>query len=174
MNWLREHMRDQLTNAALSDDGRNILDFPGDTPAGPRFDTSSALDLVSQAAGVIRGIQDRAAESEARAKALAENALEKLQLAEDRIHSAEAARGLAQESLSELAARLQEAERELARTQSRIATAEAQLANAEQHMRAAETRAINAEKAVNQIEDAIRTQLVGLQRSLTGRAIRAA
>jgi chromosome segregation ATPase len=174
MNWLREHMRDQLTNAASSDFGQNILNFPGDTPAASHFDTSSALDLLSQAAGVIRGIQDRAAESEARAKALAEAALEKLQLAEDRIQSAEAARGLAQETLAKLSARLQEAERELTRTQSRIGTAETHLANAERQMRAAENRATNAEKAVGQIEDAIRSQLVGLQRNLTGRSVRAA
>jgi chromosome segregation ATPase len=174
MNWLREHMRDQLTNAASSEPGQKILSFPTDTPADPRYDTSSALDLVSRAAGVIRGIQDRAAESEARARTLAETAIEKLQLAQARIHSAEAARGQAQETLSKFTAKLQEAERELARTQSRIATAESQLAQAEQHMRAAETRAINAEKAVSQIEEAIRTQLVGLQRHLSGRSVRAA
>jgi DNA repair exonuclease SbcCD ATPase subunit len=174
MNWLREHMQDQLMDAASSDFGQNILTFPGDTPATSRYDTSSALDLVSQAAGVIRGIQDRAAESEARAKALAESALEKLQLAEHRIHSAEAARGLAQETLSKLSARLQEAEQELTRTRSRITTAEAQLANAERQMKAAERRAIDAERAVNQIEEAIRSQLVGLQRNLTGRPVRAA
>jgi hypothetical protein len=174
MNWLREHMRDQLTNPGSIDFGQNIVSFPGDTAAASRYETSSALDLVSQAAGVIRGIQDRAAESEARAKALAECALEKLQLAEARIHDSEAARCMAQETLSKLNARLQEAERELARTQSRIASAENQLANAERQMRAAEARAINAEKAVNQIEDAIRTQLVGLQRNLAERSVRAA
>jgi chromosome segregation ATPase len=173
MNWLREHMRDQLTNAASSDFGQNILNFPGDTPAASRHDSSSALDLVSEAAGVIRGIQDRAAETEARAKALVESALEKLQLAEGRIHSADAAHGLAQEALAKLSARLQEAERELSRAQSRMATAEAQLANAERQMRAAENRAVNAEKAVSQIEDAIRSELVGLKRNLTGRSPRA-
>jgi chromosome segregation ATPase len=172
MNWLREHMRDQLTNAASGDFGQNILNFPGDTPSVHR--SSSALDLVSEVAGVIRGLQDRAAESEARAKALAESALEKLQLAEDRIHSSEAARELAQETLTKLSARLQEAEREISRTQSRIATTESQLANAERQMRAAENRAVNAEKAVSQIEDAIRSELVGLKRTLTGRSVRAA
>jgi chromosome segregation ATPase len=174
MNWLREHMRDQLTNAASSDFGQNILNFPGDTPAALHNNSSSALDLVSEAAGVIRGIQDRAAETEARAKALAESALEKLQLAEDRIHSAEVARELAQETLTKLSARLQEADREISRTQSRIATTEGQLANAERQMRAAENRAVNAEKAVSQIEDAIRSELVGLKRTLTGRPVRAA
>ena len=167
MSWLREHMRDQLTDAAPGGFGRNILNFAGDTQATSRYDASLALDLMSKAAEVIRGINDRAAESEARAKALAEGALEKLQLAEARIHSAEAARGLAQETVSKLSARLHEAERELTRTKSRITAAETQLANAEQNMRAAEERAFNAEKAVSQIVDAIRTQLIGLQKNST-------
>jgi myosin heavy subunit len=174
MNWLREHNRDQVRNAASLDLEQNILTFHRDTAAALRYDTSAALDLVAQAAALIRGIQDRAADSEARAQSLAECALQKLQIAEARFHSAEAARGLAQETLSKLSSRLQDAERELMRTQPRIATAEAQLAEAERHTRAAETRAINAEAAVNQIEDAIRSQLVGLQTDLTGRTSRAA
>jgi hypothetical protein len=46
--------------------------------------------------------------------------------------------------------------------------------NAEQRIRTAEARAINAEKAVTQIEDAIRTQLIGLQKNLTRGSARAA
>ena len=120
MNWLGEHMRDQLMGAASTDARQNVANFPADAAVVSRSGTSSALDLVSEAAGVIRGIQERAAESEARAKALAEGALEKLQVAVSRIQSAEAARGSAQETISELSAKLQEAEQELARTQSRI------------------------------------------------------
>jgi chromosome segregation ATPase len=174
MNWLREHMRDQLMGAASTDARQNVANFPANAAAVSRSGTSSALDLVYEAAGVIRGIQERAAESEARAKALAEGALEKLQVAVSRIQSAEAARGSAQETISELSAKLQEAEQELARTQSRIVSAERRLADAERQIQTAETRAVNAEKAVSQIEDAIRTQLVGLQKNLTGRSIRAA
>src|SRR5271169_2020826 len=162
-------MRNHLGNAASTELRQNVLSFFSDTPAGSRRDTSAALDLVSQAATAIRGIQSRAADSEARAKALAESAIEKLQLAEARVCAAEAQRDLAQEALSKLNMRLEEAEREVARSRSRIAAAEAELANAEPHMRAAEARAINAEKAVAQIEDAIRTQLVGLHRNPTGR-----
>jgi chromosome segregation ATPase len=154
--------------------GTNILKFRRDTPAASCYDTSAALDLVSEVAGVITGISNRAADSEARAKALAESALERLQLAEARIYSAEAARDLAEETLSELSAKLEEAVRELTRTQSRIATAETQLAKAEQHLSAAEMRAVHAEEAVHQIEEAIRTQLVGLHRNLTGELVRAA
>jgi len=166
MNWLQEQTRGQVTKAELSECGQNILSFPTDMPGDSRYDTSSALDVVSQAAGAIRSIQDRAVETELHAKALVETAIEKLRLAEARIHSAEAERGQAQADLSKLSARLQEAERELAGTQSRIATVESELAKANQYMRAAETRAINAEKAVSQIDDAIRTKLIGLQTDL--------
>jgi len=173
MNWLREHMRDHATTATV-ESWENILSFPGRPAAPVRHDASAALDLVSQAAEAIRGMQDRAVDSENRAKALAESAIEKLRAAEARIQSAEAARRAAQESLSKLSVKLQDAERELTRTQSRIATAEIQLANAEQRVSAAEARAIDAEKAVNHIEDAIRTQLIGLQRNLTRGSARAA
>jgi chromosome segregation ATPase len=164
MNWLREHMRDELMSAASSDARQTVANFPGNA-AAVSSGTSSALDLVSEAAGVIRGIQERAAESEARAKALAESALEKLQVAVSRIQLAEAARGSAQETIFKLSAKLQEAEQELERTQSRIAATERRLADAERQIQTAETRAVNAEKAVSQIEDAIRTQLVGLQKN---------
>jgi chromosome segregation ATPase len=161
-------------NAASTDARQNVANFPGVAAAVSRSGPSSALDLVSEAAGVIRGIQERAAESEARAKALAESALEKLQVAVSRIQSVEAARGSAQETISRLSAKLQEAEQELTRTQSRVAATERRLADAERQIQVAETRAVNAEKAVSQIEDAIRTQLVGLQENLTARSIRAA
>ncbi len=173
MNWLRDHMREQLAKAPGGESAQNVVHFPAE-PVQARREPASALGLVSQAADVIRGIQERAAESEARAKALAECALEKLELAEARINDAEAARSQAEDAVSQLIARLQEAEDELERTQSRIAAAENQLANADRQMRAAEARAIHAEQAVSQIEDAIRAQLVGLQRNLTTRSTRAA
>jgi chromosome segregation ATPase len=69
--------------------------------------------------------------------------------------------------MATLSARLQEAERELERTQARTVAAENKLADAERQVRSAEARAIQAEKAVTQIDDAIRTQLLGLQRNLT-------
>src|ERR1700674_2348191 len=114
MDWLREHTQDQLTSLAAND-----LD-PCDTAP----EISSVLDLVSQVAGVMKEILDRAADTEARAKALAEDALEKLQLAEALIDSAKTARDLVEETRSKLIARLQQAERELTETQSRITTGE--------------------------------------------------
>jgi hypothetical protein len=171
MDWLGQHMRDYIDNSASIDSPRNILNFPG---APTRYDGSAALDLVSQATEMIRGIQDRAHETETRAKTLAEHAIEKLKLTEACLKSAEAGRFAAEESLCKVSAKLQEAERELARTESRIANAEIQLANAEQRMRAADIRAINAERAVKQIEQAIVNQLVGLERGLTRQSANAA
>lgn len=174
MDWLGQRVRDHLGNTASNELRQNVLTFPGDTPAALRSDSSAALDLVSQAAEMIGSIQDRAAEMEARAKALADSALKKLQRAETLIHTAEAERDRAQDALSKLGVRLEEAERDLTRTQSQIATAEAQLADAERYAKTVATRALNAEKALNQIEDAIRTQLLGLHNNLTRGSVRAA
>jgi chromosome segregation ATPase len=171
MDWLGRHMRDFIGDSDSIDSPQNILSFPG---APTRYDGSTALDLVSQTTEMIRGIQDRALETETRAKTLVERAIEKLRLTEARIKSVETARVAAEESLYKVSAKLHEAERELARTQSRIANAEIQLTNAEQRMRAAEVRAINSDKAVKQIEQAIVNQLVGLETGLTRRSANAA
>jgi chromosome segregation ATPase len=164
MNRQREHMLGQFENAASGDHAQNVVPFSADTT---QQRTSSALDLVSQVASIIRGLQERAAETEARARALAESALERLRQAETRTNDAETARARAEDMMARLSARLQEAERQLERTQGRIIAAENKLAEAEHQVRSAEARAIQAEKAVTQIDDAIRTQLLGLQRNPT-------
>jgi chromosome segregation ATPase len=157
-------MLEQFENAPSGDHAQNVVQFSADTT---QRRTSSALDLVSQVASVIRGLQERAAETEARARALAESAIERLRQAETRINDAETARAQAEDTMAMLSARLQETERELERTQARIVAAENKLADAEHQVRGAEARAIQAESAVTQIDDAIRAQLLGLQRSTT-------
>ena len=52
-------------------------------------DGGAALDFVRQAAEVIRGIEDRAYETEQHARGIAKEATEKLQLAEKRIEELE-------------------------------------------------------------------------------------
>ena len=86
----------------------------------------------------------------------------------------QAARDAAQETISKLSAKLHEAERELGRTQPRIVATERRLADAERQIQAAERRAVKAEKTVSQIEDAIRTRLVGLRKNLAARSMRVA
>src|ERR1700704_3352297 len=116
MDWLGQHMRDFIGNPPSIDSPPNILNFP---TAPSRYDGSAALDLLSQATDMIRGIQDRAFETETRAKTLVERAVEKLRLTEARIKSAEAARFAAEENLGKVSAKLQEADRQLAKTESR-------------------------------------------------------
>ena len=161
MDREREHMLEQFENALSGDHAQNVVQFSADTT---QQRTSSALDLVSQVASIIRGLQERAADTEARARALAESAVERLRQAETRINDAETARARAEDTLVRLTARLQEAERELEHTR---VSAENKLAGAERQMRSAEARAMQAEKAVTQINDAIRAQLLGLQRNQT-------
>jgi hypothetical protein len=89
MSRVREHMLEQFENTHSKDQAQNDVQFSADTA---QHRTLSALDLVSQVANIIRGLQERAAETEARARALAESALERLRQAETRINDAETAR----------------------------------------------------------------------------------
>jgi hypothetical protein len=173
MNWGRDHMREQLAKMPSEDAVQNVVHFPADA-AQPRYAKSSALDLISRAATMMRDLESRAAKSEARARALAESVIEKLELAEVRIREADAARAQAEDNVDRLNARLQEAERELARTEAQIVAGESELAAAERLVRAAQARAIESERAVSQIEDAIRSQLITLECNLTEQPRRAA
>jgi chromosome segregation ATPase len=175
MDWLRGHMRDQIhDNMASIDSSENVLNFTGRACRSPRYDPTAALDLVGQAAEAFRSIQDRADETEARARSLARKAVENLQLAEARVQAAETARRAAEEELRKMSARLADAENELGRNVSRIASAEAQLGSAEEQVRAIEARAIRAEQAFKQLEQAIRKQLLGLESRLNTRSASAA
>jgi chromosome segregation ATPase len=172
MSWLQEHMRDHIRNPI--DPPENILNFPHGASGAVRSDAATALDLLSQAAEAIRNDQYRVGESEARARYLAERAIENLQRAEAQIRSAESMRRSAEEELQKVSARLEKTETELTRIISRIADAEAQLAKAEECRRATEVRAMNAEQAFKQLEHAIRTQLVELGKGPIRRSVRAA
>ena len=160
MQWLREHMRNHIDGAASIEPTEKVLNFRR-APAGPaQSQDTEAVDLVHQAAEVVRGAQDRAAKIEARAEDLVKRAIEKLQIAENRIRSAEVEQQAAETGLNEAGARIHMAEKALQRAQARIATAEAQLSAAEVRARTAEARAAEAEKALRRIEHAIRTQIL--------------
>jgi chromosome segregation ATPase len=170
MNWLREHMRDHIATPSSADPSRNVLKFTSAVPEPPANNASSALDLVAEAAEVIKSIERRAIESETRAKSLAESAIEKLHHADSRIQASDEARRAGEENLAKVNARLQEVEKELTHTKSRLANADAQFAGAEQRAKNFELRAIKAEKAVKDVESAIRLQLMGLTKDLNRRA----
>ncbi len=134
-------------------------DFLGVGQRAPTSDEGAqVLDLVSVAAEMLKGLERRADDTETRAQALVNRALEKLQVALNHIDTLENARVAA---ARESDRRLREAGEALRHAKSRIADAEVQLSDAEARVQAAEARALKAEDTLVRIEGAIRTQLLG-------------
>ena len=166
-NWLRGHMRDHIANHSALDSAENILSFQR-SPNSKMNPGAAALDVVYQAAELIRDVDNYAAERHARAESLARQAIEKLKIAHDCVQSAESRRRSAEAEIKEfsdrvekeLSVRLQEVEEAMTQTTSRITFAEAQLSAAEQRARSAEMRANEAENALKRIEEAIRSRII--------------
>jgi tRNA U55 pseudouridine synthase TruB len=154
-NWLRGQMREHLARAPGAP--RKVVNLERTAPGPAKSRGTAALELVHQAAAAIDDIEERANETEARAKALVRGAIDKLHAAEARIQAAEAAH---REAIADTAARLQEAVEALKRAEARIAAAEADADVAEARAQAAEARSLEAEAALRNIEHAIRTKLL--------------
>ena len=148
----------------------NVLRFgrPDTAPHG-----ISALKLVYQAAEAFGEMQDRARETEARAKALCASAAERMAFANERAENADRER---MKVLAQVDVKLQEASHALHAARLRIAEAEERAAAAEQLAQVAEARAdaaeLNAQAAEGRaqqakqdlalVEDAIRRRLLAL------------
>ena len=166
-NWLRERMREFVTNSNAVNSGDNILNFRQQTSSA-KNPGAAALDLVYQAAELIGDVENFAAEREAHAESLAKQAIEKLKIAEERVRSADSARRAAEADIivfkerveKELNVKLQEIENAMEQAASRLAATEAQLTAAEQQANAAELRATEAENALTRIEAAIQNQIL--------------
>ena len=166
-NWLREHMRDHIANHSALDSAENVLSFQS-SPNSKMNPGAAALDIVYQAAELIRDVDNYAAERHARAETLARQAIEKLKIAHDCVQSAESRRLAAEAEIQEfsdrvgkeLSVKLQKVEEAMEQTASRIAATEAQLSAAEQRARTAEIRANDAENALKRIEEAIRSRIL--------------
>lgn len=159
MDWLRRHMRDQISNFSAVDAAENVLNFPR-SPYSANSAGVAALDLVYQAAELIKKVEDQAAERQVRAETLTKRAIEDLEIAVDRVQSAESQRHAAEARIKEVSVKLREAEEALERTTSRMTAAEAQVSVAEQRVRIAEMRATEAENALRRIEQAIRSRIL--------------
>ena len=177
-NWLREHMRDHIANHGAPHSAENVPSFrhPPNSASDPG---AAALDVVYQAAELIREVDNYAAERQARAEMLATQAIEKLKIAHDCVRSAES-RAFAAEAKTkefsdrvekEFSVRVQEIEAGMERAASRMAATEAQLSAAEQRARNAEMRAAEAEKALKHIEATIRTRILGKRFGSSGETV---
>ena len=178
--WLREHMRDYIANSSVAESANNILSFKHQSAKNPG---AAALDLVYQAAELIGEVDNCAAERQARAETLAEQAIEKLKIADDRVRSANSARLAAEAEVKqfsdrvekEVSIKIQEIEKAIEQMAFGIAASEARLSAAEQRARNAEIRADEAENALKRIEEAIRTRILQKRFSdSSGRAATAA
>jgi chromosome segregation ATPase len=141
----------------------NVLSF---ARASVSDSSSTALNLVYQAAEVFRRMEDHAQETEARSQALCKSAMERLKLAEMRTEASERAR---RELITEAECKLQDASRALTQAQSRIEAAEDRLTAVEFRAQAAEAEAREARQALGLIEEAIRRRLLSPSPDALGR-----
>jgi hypothetical protein len=174
MESLRQHMQDHMAESTSIEPSEKVVRFRRDIPNSVEIDGTAALELVYQAAELIRGVESRATNMEARARMLVQRAIEKLELAECRVHSAEAEQQAAMAGIHEANIRVHEAEKALKQAESRIAAAESQLSTAELCANTAEMRASDAEKALIRIEDTIRIHLLGQRRDASSNLAAAA
>ena len=153
MGRFREYIRDQISDYSAVDATENILNF-GHPLYSAKNSTKSpgaaAMELVNQAAERIRNVDDYAAERQARAEALAKQAIEKLKIAH------QTADGLKKE----YSMKIKDVEKLLERASSHIAAVETELSTAKQRAKAAEMRAIETENALKHIEEALRTRIL--------------
>jgi hypothetical protein len=90
-DWLRVHMRDHIANNSAVDSAEDILSLkrPPNSETKPG---AAALNLVYQAAEIIREVDNYAAEKQVRAETLVKQAIKKLEIADARVRSAESVR----------------------------------------------------------------------------------
>jgi hypothetical protein len=136
-------------------DADNIVTFPASTT---RDGGATALDLIYQAAEIFTGIENRARDIEANARAMCQNAVDKLLDAERRVQTAEQAR---RDIIADVDRRLQDVALALADAQARIDAADARATSADKRAAAAEAEAQTARRLLTQVEDAIRSRLLG-------------
>ena len=155
----RDHNQSQIADPSSAESTENILAFRREGPYLRKEQGAAAIEMVGQVAGFIREVEQRAGDVESRARALTKIAIEKLELAEQRVDSAVRGGLAAQDATNEANLRLHEAEIALNNAESRIASYEAKVSAAEERANAAEVRAKDASAALVRIESAIRTHL---------------
>jgi hypothetical protein len=135
--------------------GENVVSFV--RTAEPVRGSSTALDLVYQAAELFEDMEARARETEARAHSLCTDAAERLRVAEARSQAAERSR---REVITEAECKLQDASRALKQAALKLTAAEDRVTAAEVRACVAEARARETADALALVEEAIRRRLL--------------
>jgi hypothetical protein len=135
-------MRNHIGHDHPVDPAKNILSFQRPSPSAENstktISGATALDLVCQAAEIIRNSDNYAAERQARAETLAKQAIEELKIAHARVQSAELKQQTAEAALKDLIVKVDNLEKSMERAISHLAVADAQVTAAEQRTRTAE------------------------------------
>ena len=166
MNWLQEHMRKHLVEAHGHSNVLSLRPQPSDEQLGLR-----AVELAERAIEHVRDTERKAADRHACAEALARNAIQKLNKAEDRVRVAESAHRSIEAQLEQAYATMRNIEIELERTAADAAAAQTRILAAQEEAREAEKRATEAENALKRIEAILETMF--LQKRLPARQIAA-
>jgi chromosome segregation ATPase len=155
MAWLHTHMHEHIAECASNDIRENAA-LLRNSSSSTADDTQRALSLVAEAARIIR----EAAAVEAHNEALLTDTMAQLQAAKERIDFLESDSKAAETRIRAFEAKVEEIQTIMAEADSRRRTAEERLSHAEAQAGRFAMRAKEAEKALAQIEEAIRTQLI--------------
>ena len=160
MEWLRNHMQSYIADCPPREASEKVVKL-----RVLRSSTSEhmqrALSLISDAAQVISDMEEDAIALRARNEALLAEAIEKLKAAEERINFLESERKAATARIRETELKVEDLQSAVDEAESRMKAAGQRIWQAERHARTSAARAEEAEKAIVQIEDAIRNQLIG-------------
>ena len=130
-----------------------VLHFPSTPPSAATRVYGDALDLVYQAAEIIKGLENQAIEAEKQARD-----------AENRIQGLETELELARAYINETRVKLKEADEAAKIERSRLEAADRKLCQLEMRARTAEAQARENADAVLRIEEAIRNQILANRR----------
>jgi phage shock protein A len=160
MEWLRNYMQSYMADCAPREASEKVVRLRIVRSSASEH-TQRALSLISDAAQVISDMEEGALAVQARNEALLAEAIEKLNAAEERINFLESERKAAKTHIRETELKVEDLQSAVDEADSRMKAAGQRLWQAERYARTSAARAEEAEKALVQIEEAIRSQLIG-------------
>jgi DNA repair exonuclease SbcCD ATPase subunit len=170
LEFLHKRIRSQVSGSARLERAEAVSEFPTRAPGAVNPPGRMALDLIDQAAELVRCIEDQAHDIENRARTLAEDAVKRLQSAEKQIQSLKEKQAAAEAYIHEVRIKLEQAGEALAREQARVRAIENRVPQLEMRARMAEARADEYEEALSRIETAIRGKILKDESSARKRA----
>jgi valyl-tRNA synthetase len=156
----RDHLEGQFCESITIEGGEKVRRLPSLQSIPTTKSGGKALDLIYHAAEVLRGIEDRASETEKHAKSIAERAIERLELAQRRLIELEMEKKAVEDSVAEAHLKIQQMQETLHLERLRAKAAEDLVERTELRAEVAETDARETKNALAGIEHAIRTQLL--------------